>query len=271
MMKMCHQDLKKVWIVVCILSCAIFAQAQVDESKLTWKPDRGITLNGATEYMIVEDADDFNLDAFTVEAWVNLRDNGGRQQIAGRGSAGQYFTLYADNGDGRFLVEDAEVGHESARTAIFPTDTWVHIAGIYDGAFVQLYYNGILVDETEWAATTRHGEDPLMIGALEPGQRHVNGMLENLRIWNRALTEDELTQALTTKPADENIDQMKSDGLLAYWALRSVQNGTVGDLAGGHDAAMEAYTLDQSNLTFVPQNGISFDGQSTYAKVEDGT
>ncbi len=266
---------QRIWSVtfvgLFIMGLSSVCQAQLDESKLTWKPERGISLNGTTEFLQVTTVDDFNVDAITVETWVNLRDNSGRQQIAGRGAGGEYFTLYADNGNGRFLVENVDNGHESAITEIFPAGEWVHVAGVFDGAFVRLYYNGILVAETAWEAVTRYGEEPLMIGALEPGDRHLNGMLENLRIWNRALSEAEIAALLATQPADENIDQMKSDGLISYWSQRSVEDNTVNDLAGNNNAAKVTYTLDQSNLTFMPDGGISFDGQSTYVKIEDGT
>ncbi len=263
-----------IWLAllgVCICTIAVSSQAQLDESLLSWKPERGITLNGITEYYEVTDASDFNVEQLTVEAWFNLRDNSGRQQIAGRGSAGQYFTFYADNGNGRFLIEDVDVGHESAISDVPPANTWVHMAGVYDGEFVRLYYNGILVAETEWAATMRQGEDPLRIGALSAGERHVNGMIENLRIWKRGLSADELEDLLATEPENENLDEMKANGLISYWASRSLDGKTLQDLAGDNDATYQKFTLDQSNLNFMPEEGISFDGQSTYVEIEDGT
>ncbi len=262
-----------VWCVsiLCLFSGSLVCHAQLDESNITWTPDRGITLNGTTEYFEVADAEDFNLDTITVECWVNLRDISGRQQIAGRGEAAEYFTFYNDDGDGRLLVENsAEENHESAIADFFPEGEWFHIAGVYDGSQVRLYYNGVLVDETEWEAVTRHGEDPLRIGALEGGQRHLNGMFENLRIWNRALSEEEIIQLLATEPEDEDIDAMRADGLISYWAQRSLDNDTLADLASDNDAEKYVFTLDQSNLTFIPEGGIPFDGQSTYAEV-DGT
>jgi hypothetical protein len=261
-------------LLLCILGMgfAPLSQAQLDESKLTWKPNRGISLNGATDYIEVAGGTYLDVDQITVEAWVYFRDTSDRQQIIGRGAAGAYFTLYADNGNMRFLIENADVGNESARAPMPPANTWVHIAGSYDGSMVRLYYNGILMQETEFPdAVLRYGEDPLFIGALVPGERHVNGLIENVRIWNQALTVEELDVILATQPENEDPTWLQSHGLIGYWAQRSVDGDSVQDFTGNSDGTMKKFKLDQSQLTFMPEGGVSFDGQSTYIKIEDAT
>ncbi len=265
---------KKTFVWLGILLCLVMVPqtyAQLDESLLTWTPERGISLNGTTDYIEVEDAEDFNLNQLTVEAWVKFRDNTGQQQIMGRGAAGEFFTFYADRGNGRFLVEGVDVGHESAISEVPPANTWVHMAGTYDEENIRLYYNGVMMVEQPFNGVTRFGEAPLRIGALVPGERHLNGLLDNLRIWNRALSQEEIAQLLATPPSEENIDEMTDNGLIAYWSERSVEGNIINDLAGDHEAAFQKYTLDESNLTFKPEGGISFDGKSTYIIVEDGT
>ncbi|MBN2329013.1 MAG: LamG domain-containing protein [Candidatus Omnitrophica bacterium] len=263
----------RIGFIIFALSICIAAPcgAQLDESLLTWKPDRGISFDGSVDYIQVDNANPYDVDQISVECWVKFRDNTGQQQIAGRGEAAQYFTLYANNGNLRFLVENAGVGYSSAESAVPPADAWVHIAGTYDGETIRLYYNGVIAAEEPMPGLTAFGDDTLMIGALVPGQRHFNGILENLRIWSKALTGEEIVQLLQTDPDSEDIDQMKQDGLLSYWSSRSLQDSIVQDLAGDSDGAVLTYSLDESNLTFKPEAGIPFDGKSNYILVEDGT
>lgn len=245
--------------------------AQWDEEELlTWKPSQGIVFDGMAEYIEVPAHADFNVDQLTVEAWVYLRDNSGRQQIIGRGAAAEYFTFYADNGNGRMLVENIGEEHQSAIAPIPPANRWVHIAGTFDEQTVRLYYNGVEVAEQPHEAIMRHGDAPLMIGALVSGERHLIGELENIRFWNRALSAEELADRIATPPDEEDLDEMRSAGLVSYWSLRSMADSVAGDLVGGHDGHFQQFTNDETYLTFKPESGISFDGQSTYIVVEDG-
>ncbi|MBI1387211.1 MAG: hypothetical protein GC154_02025 [bacterium] len=259
-------------LVVLLLALVAFpAWAQLDESKLTWKPDRGVSLNGYSDYYEAASSTDFDVFQITVEAWVKFRDNGGQQQIIGRGPAAQFFTHYANNGNYRFLIENAGVDYGVAETPVPPADEWVHIAGSYDESTIRLYYNGVLVAETEYPGVMNAGDASIIIGALAPGQRHLNGLFENVRIWNKSLSQEEIDQLLATSPDQENITEMKNNGLVAYWSSRAMSNGVLTDLAGDHNATLKEFTLDESELTFKPQGGISFDGKSTYIKIEDVT
>src|SRR5690606_30863683 len=85
-----------------VMGTLLPAQSQIDESKLTWKPDRGVSLNGSTDYYQVEAAPEFDVFEITVEGWVRFRDIEGQQQVIGRGGAANYFTHYANNGNYRF-------------------------------------------------------------------------------------------------------------------------------------------------------------------------
>ncbi len=245
--------------------------AQLDESLLTWTPDRGISFNGSIDYAETEIVDDFNVDQITVETWVKFRDNTGQQQLLGRGGAAEFFTLYANNGDFRFLVENAGTDYGFAEAAVPPANTWVHITGTYDEETIRLYYNGILMAETAYPGVTNFGDVSLFAGALIAGERHLNGLLENIRIWNRALSVEDIAGLLATNPEDEDIDAMKADGLISYWSSASMDENVISDQAGISDLERKQFTIDETNLTFKPEYGIAFDGKTTYIKVEDGT
>ncbi|MBZ0257846.1 LamG domain-containing protein, partial [bacterium] len=40
------------------------------------------------------------------------------------------------------------------------------------------------------------GDVPILIGALSPGERHFNGLFENIRIWDKSLSQEEIDQLL---------------------------------------------------------------------------
>jgi uncharacterized repeat protein (TIGR01451 family) len=75
-----------------------------------------------------------------------------------------------------------------------PTGSWVHLAFTYDGANVKGYLNGTL--QITKAATTdiQPRGNPLRLGVDGSLQQGYNGKLDDLRIYNRALSPTEIQQ-----------------------------------------------------------------------------
>ena len=84
-------------------------------------------------------------------------------------------------------------------------DTWIHLAGTYDGSFVRLYVNGVLQSEKPQTGTIFVGADDLSIGGLVGGvgvgssPYNFLGLIDEAMVFNRALTGAEIV-ALATIP-----------------------------------------------------------------------
>ena len=78
-------------------------------------------------------------------------------------------------------------------TSLFPTDgTWMHIAATYDGAMIRLYINGIEEGSKAASITIATNDLPLSIGAQSDGSRFFQGALDQVRVYNRALSAEEI-------------------------------------------------------------------------------
>ena len=79
-----------------------------------------------------------------------------------------------------------------------PFGQWRHLAVVFNGSQVQFYVNAILVSTQPLAASIQARGNPLNIGAdTRPSQFH-KGLLDEVRIYNRALTLSELQIDMTT-------------------------------------------------------------------------
>ena len=86
------------------------------------------------------------------------------------------------------------------------TETWTHIAAVYDGTSMRLYKDGIQV-----AVTSKSGNinsDPNVLAALgnQPegvggGQRPFDGLLDEVRIYGRALSHQEIEVVKNANPS----------------------------------------------------------------------
>ena len=85
-----------------------------------------------------------------------------------------------------------------------PLNTWTHIAGTYDGLNVQLYVNGYVNRDQLAGAPAAFGSivtsaEPLRIGGNSVWGEYFTGTIDELRIYNRALAQNEI-QSDMAKP-----------------------------------------------------------------------
>jgi hypothetical protein len=71
-------------------------------------------------------------------------------------------------------------------------DIWTHLAATYDGAFQRLYVNGIQVASQARTGSMPATTNPLRIGGNNIWGEYFAGRIDEMRIYNRALTQPEI-------------------------------------------------------------------------------
>ena len=69
---------------------------------------------------------------------------------------------------------------------------WSHLAVVFDGSQVLFYLNGLLVTTASLPATITARSNPFRLGADDNTQQFFKGSLDEVRIYNRALTAQEI-------------------------------------------------------------------------------
>lgn len=92
-----------------------------------------------------------------------------------------------------------------APTAVEP-DRFTHLAATYDGAALRLYVDGAMVSERAHTGAMPATDLPLLLGQMLPGQSEYNfpGVLDDVRLYNRALTAAEVEELFTGIVAGED-------------------------------------------------------------------
>ena len=73
---------------------------------------------------------------------------------------------------------------------------WVHIATVYDGKNHTLYINGKSEKRVGKKGKIRSVDRMLEIGWVD-NERYFDGLIDEVKLWNRALSRDELIAAST--------------------------------------------------------------------------
>ena len=160
-----------------------------------------LSFDGINDWVTVTDANALDLTTgMTLQAWVYpTAASGVRDILIKEGTGVDIYNLYARNGQGQ--PESNVFAGSSNRWATGPTlalNTWSHVAGTYDGLTVRLFVNGLQVGNTAYTGTIGTSAGVLRIGGNSLWGEFFQGRLDELRIYNRALSAAELQADMTT-------------------------------------------------------------------------
>lgn len=156
-----------------------------------------LELDGAT-WGEIADADSLDLtDALTIETWAKVPAGGeGTQSAVEKGAAwieGEYNLAVLYGGGTLLQMRDlpAPCGDGNVGTTIQDGE-WHFLVGTWDGSTIRLYVDGNLDAEMDCAGTLLTNTDPMFIGARGGSQRFVTGALDEIKVYNYALSEAEI-------------------------------------------------------------------------------
>lgn len=158
---------------------------------------QALQFDGATWGEVPDDPSLDITDALTIEAWALVEPGGEAIQSAvEKGNAwkeGEYNLAALYNGGS--LLQARDLPADCADTNIgrsIQDGTWHFLAGAWDGGAIKLYIDGALDVERPCSGTLLTNDDPLYIGARGGAQRFLIGALDEIKVYNYALTEDEI-------------------------------------------------------------------------------
>jgi len=133
----------------------------------------------------------------TIEAWFNTSSNQTNMTIYGWRTHGFWLEMSPDTaniGRIRFTFYDSTpTRHFIISTRTYNNGNWNHAVGVYDGQNIRLYINGEPVTPVPRTAVIEYGIGSAAIGRAGAANCcFFNGLIDEVRIYNRALTEAEV-------------------------------------------------------------------------------
>jgi hypothetical protein len=176
-------------------------------TRVAGKFGNGLSFNGTTGAVTVPDSASLDLTTgMTLEAWVNPTALTGWRTAVLKETAGDLaYALYASDGTRPVGIAYAATKAYSSGTAALPLNTWTHLAATYDGATVRLFVNGTLAASAAATGPISVSSAPLRIGGNSVWGEYFAGTIDEVRVYNRALSQTEIQADMNTPvtpPAD---------------------------------------------------------------------
>ncbi|MHC4728829.1 MAG: LamG domain-containing protein, partial [Planctomycetota bacterium] len=152
---------------------------------------------GPYNFVQVQDSPSLDMtDAITIAAWINPSWTGNNRilQKSSGGGDNQY-RLLKEWGDNMVFHLPGLSPDRLEFPGLPLFGEWTHLAATYDGSSMKVYYNGVVVGEQDSSGQLGVSDGTLCIGTKHetaPAGDEYNGMLDDIRIYNRALSLSEI-------------------------------------------------------------------------------
>jgi hypothetical protein len=134
-------------------------------------------------------------DQITVSAWAKYNAyGGGGQSYSVIAVKGDPWTFLLENYSSkiRFRVTVGGLDKNATDSQVHELNRWYHFVGTYDGANIKIYKDGKLVGTTPATGNLAVSDVTAKIGTYQGTNYNFNGQIDDVRIYNYALTQEQI-------------------------------------------------------------------------------
>lgn len=230
------------------------------------------SFDGASNFIEIPNTSSLqNISSITIGAWININ------QLYQSGGAGFFSILHKSNQQGTYGSYDfgiwspSIIAHlnDQGTSVNFPITlgVWQYVSVVIKDYVTSFYLNGSLLWTGPSGSWTNNylNTMPFLIGIDMPGLiEYANGKIDDIAIYNRALTQEEITnmynsvEVPTYSETCNNVSGSLTQGLVGYWPFCGNAND---DSGHGNNGTVNGATLTTDRFGNT-NSAYNFDGVS---------
>jgi hypothetical protein len=230
---------------------------------------RSFSLDGVDDTVHVPDSESLQAitNNFSIEAWVKpsslpsgdpYYDSG----IVVREGYVKGFALVTKGDTFGLWIGTDSVPGVIATSGPITTTNWYHVVGTYDGSNARIYVDGEL-ENTQPATIVINNVD-LYIGSTAGGQRFFNGLIDEVAIYNRTLTDAEISAIYHAGYAGKCKPCFSPPANMVSWWPLNEGTGTIAkDIHGANNGVINGATWSAGKVAWA----LRFDGLDDYVDI----
>ena len=180
----------------------------------------------------------------TILAWINFSEGGTNYpRVISNGESG-YELITTGTGSTRrilfhFNAPSGASGWVDGQLEIIE-NTWYHVAVVYGGGQAMIYIDGLLDVINESPSSLGNTSSGPIFGQRGDGCCRYKGLLDDVKIWNVALTQEQIQDNMTSELSGNE------SGLAGYWNFNEGGGSTLTDLSGnGNNGTINGATWSE--------------------------
>jgi hypothetical protein len=189
--------------------CYIYQISLSSASPSNTLPDYCLSFDGVDDYVEVPHSSSLNVEYITLSAMVFPTEYKVDQRIIAKeyGAAEPFgiYQLLLSGQDEKYLEFRIAVGgtrYILSGMTVIPLNNWTHVAATFDGQYMKIYVNRKIDGTLAVSGKIMQYINPVYIGDSQFYERNWKGKIDNVAIWNRALSQSEVQSLYATTPTD---------------------------------------------------------------------
>jgi len=184
-------------------------------------PGNALSFDGIDDYVSIAPTPTLDINQFTIEFWTRAENPSNEKGIIDKGmdSNSDWYFLSGYPGETRGVIFGAGNGSSTIELMNSWNDnSWHYVAGTYDGIRMNLYVDGVITGSALISIDITSNN--ITFGSNRNRTSFFNGKLDEVRIWDTALTEQEIRENM-------HLTSYESEpGLVSYWQFNE-ESGTI--------------------------------------------
>jgi len=159
------------------------------------KVSKALTFNGSSDKIMIPDQSSLDLSVYTITAWIKIPDSTSNQTIYAKtnnATSGLWFFKRRSGLDNKLTIMTFNGGaNPQFQGDIVPIDEWHFVCVVVSNNNATLYQNGVQTNSGTIVQYTDNVFD-VAIGSTSTGSQFLKGGLDDIRVYNKALTVSEI-------------------------------------------------------------------------------
>jgi hypothetical protein len=164
------------------------------------KVGEALEFDGEDDYVKVLHSQDLDLQTneATIEAWIYPNAiEADKHTIYRKADATDKFIFRLNGSNVEFYLE-TDAGPNNILAGNIEASMWQHVLGRYDGSNMEVFVDGISAGNVAHSGNIVSDAADVYIGS-RPSDRRYNGLIDELRVYNRALSATEIRQNMNAQ------------------------------------------------------------------------
>ncbi|MFA7171214.1 MAG: DUF2341 domain-containing protein [Candidatus Paceibacterota bacterium] len=223
-----------------------------------------LSFDGVDDYVDCGNDESLNItDEITISTWVKTSQSKNYQRISDKLDVWQFYTYTTTGNLGSALYTSSGNYGDKDSGKFIADGIWHNVILVYNGSYIRFYVDGIKTpNEFSQTGTLNINTNDVYIGNRGTLDRGFQGSIDDVRIYNRALSEDEIEQLYLEGEATGLYD---NSGLVGSWHFSEGAGTTAYDTSGSanHGTLTNGPTWT-TNKEGEAGKAMSFDGVDDY-------